>query len=83
MKKQEEEISKKYDFFFQMLNADFGNLEFWGKSATNPAYCLLFVNLFTSKVYVYLMKSRKSIANKIKIFYKEAEGEKKAKKNKA
>ena len=57
-----------------------GNLEFLGKSATDPKYCLLFVDLFTSKVYVYPMKSRKSILNKMEIFYKEVEGKRKGQK---
>ena len=48
-----------------------------------PEYCLLFVDLFTSKVYVYPMKSRKSVVNKIEIFYKEVEEKRKDKKNKA
>ena len=61
---------------YQLLHADLRNLEVLGKSATNPKYCLLFVDLFTSKVYVYPMKSRKSIANKIDIFYKEIEEKK-------
>ena len=61
---------------YQLLHADLRNLEVLGKSATNPKYRLLFVDLFTSKVYVYPMKSRKSIANKIDIFYKEIEEKK-------
>ena len=61
---------------YQLLHADLKNLEVLGKSATNPKYRLLFVDLFTSKVYVYPMKSRKSIANKIDIFYKEIEEKK-------
>ena len=65
---------------FQFLHADVGNLEFLGKSATNPKYCLLFINLFTSKVNVYPMKSRKSILNKKEIFYKEVEGKRKSQK---
>ena len=42
-----------------------------GKSAADSKYCLLFVDLFISKVYIYSMKSRKSIASKMEIFYKE------------
>ena len=57
-----------------------GNLEFLGKSATDPKYCLLFVDLFTSKVYVYPMKSRKSILNKMEVFYKEVEGKREGQK---
>ena len=45
-----------------------------------PEYCLLFVDLFISKVYVYPMKSRKSVVNKIEIFYKEVEQKRKDKK---
>ena len=69
-----------FDGPFQLLNADIGNLEFLEKSATNPKYCLLFVDLFTSKVYVYLMKTRKSIASKMEIFYKEVETKRKGQK---
>ena len=43
----------RFDGPFQLLHADVGNLQFLGKSATDPKYCLLFVDLFTSKVYVY------------------------------
>ena len=60
-----------------MLHAGIGNLEFLGKSASNSKYCPLFVDLFASKVYVYLMKSRKSILKKTEIFYKEVEGKRK------
>ena len=48
-----------FDGSFQLLHADVGNLEFLGKSATDPNHCLLFVDLFSSKCYVYSMKSRK------------------------
>ena len=60
-----------------MLHANMGNLEFLGKSATDPRCCLLFVDLFTSKVYVYSMKFRKSILNTKEIFYREVEGKRK------
>ena len=81
-KKDYVDISILYSFDgpFQLLHADVGNLEFLGKSATDPKYCLLFVDLFTSKVYVYPMKSRKSILNKMEIFYKEVEGKRKGQK---
>ena len=42
-----------FDGPFQFLHADVENLEFLGKSATNSKCCLWFVNLFSSKVYVY------------------------------
>ena len=74
-KKDDIHRSTRYSFDgpFQLLNADIGNLEFLEKSTTNLKYCLLFVDLFTSKVYVYLMKTRKSIASKMEVFYEEVE----------
>ena len=69
-----------FDGPFQLLHADVGNLEFLRKSATDPKYCLLFVDLLTSKVYIYPMKSRKSILNKTEIFHKEDKVKEKVKK---
>ena len=35
---------------FEALQADIADKRFWAKSAVDPKYCLLFVNLFTSKI---------------------------------
>ena len=61
----------------QLLHTDVGNLEFLGKLVTDLKYYLLLVDLFTSKIYVYPMKSKKFILNKMEIFYKEVEGKRK------
>ena len=45
-----------FDGPFQLLHADIGNLEFLGKNATFPQYALVVVDLYSSKVYVYLMR---------------------------
>ena len=37
---------------FELLHADIADLRFLAKSAVNPKYCLLIVDLFTSKIYV-------------------------------
>ena len=66
-----------FDGPFQLLHASVGKLEFLGKLATDPKYCLLFVDLFLPKIYVYPMQSRKSIFNKMEIFYKKVEGKRK------
>ena len=81
-KKDDIDSSTLYSFDgpFQFLHADVGNLEFIEKSVTDPKYCILFVDLLISKVYVYPMKSRKSILNKMEIFYKEVEGKRKGQK---
>ena len=49
--------------------ADIADLRFLAKSAVDPKYCLLVVDLFTSKVYVYPMKNRSLLAKKLEIFY--------------
>ena len=58
-------ISKPFEF----LHADIADLRFLAKSAVDPKYCLLVVDLFTSKVYVYPMKDRSLLAKKLEIFY--------------
>ena len=56
---------------FELLHADIADLRFLAKSAVNPKYCLLIVNLFTSKIYVYPMKNRSLLAKKLKLFYED------------
>ena len=65
---------------FDLLHADFGNLRFLGKSAADPKYCLLLVDIFTSKIYVYGMKNRSLIPLKLETFYKEVANKRKNKK---
>ena len=56
---------------FELLHADIADTRFLAKSAVDPKYCLLIVDLFTSKIYVYPMKNRSLLAKKFKIFYKD------------
>ena len=60
--------SCSFDGAYQLLHADVTNLEFLGKSAVNLKYNPLFVDIFTSKVYTYPMKSRRFIAGKMRDF---------------
>ena len=73
IKKREIDRSTLYSFDgpFQLIHADVGNLEFLGKNATVPKYVLLLAGLFSSKIYVYPMQSRKLILQKMKLFYNE------------
>ena len=75
-KKREIDRSSLYSFDgpFQLLHADVGNSEFLEKNTTFPQYVLLIVDLYQSKVYVYLMRSRKQIRQKMKLFYEEVNG---------
>ena len=54
---------------FELLHANIADLRFFAKSAVDPKYCLLVVDLFTSKVYVYAMKFRTLLAKSLEIFY--------------
>ena len=56
---------------FELFHADIADTRFLAKSAVDPKYCLLLVDLFTSKVYIYPMKSRNLLAKKLKLFYED------------
>ena len=56
---------------FGLLHADIADTRFLAKSAVDPKYCLLLVDLFTSKVYIYPMKSRNLLAKKLKLFHQD------------
>ena len=49
---------------FELFHADIANIKFLSKSAADPHYCLLCVNLFSSKIYTYPMKKRSLLAKK-------------------
>ena len=53
---------------FQLLHADNANLQFLGKSFSVLNYALLIVDIYSSKVYVYLMRSLKQILEKLEQF---------------
>ena len=56
---------------FELLHADIADIRFLAKSAVDPNYCLLIVDLFSSKNYVYPMKNRSLLAKKLKLFYED------------
>ena len=63
MEKREIDCSALYSFDspFQLLHADGETLEFLGKYATFRQYVLVIADLFSSKVYLNSIKSRKQI----------------------
>ena len=69
-----------FDVPFQLLHVDVGNLEFLGKNTTFQQYVLVIVDLFSSNVYTYSMKSRKQILQILKIFYNNVRNKRKGKK---
>ena len=56
---------------FQLCHADLAYLQFFAKSAVDPKYALVCVDLFTSKVYVYTLRTKNNLAKKLEEFYKE------------
>ena len=56
---------------FQLLHADIADIRFFSKSAADPKYCLLYVDLFTQKIYTYPMKKRNILKKKMEEFYEE------------
>lgn len=63
VEKREIDCSTLYSFDspFQLLHADGETLEFLGKYATFRQYVLVIADLFSSKVYLNSIKSRKQI----------------------
>ena len=61
MLKKEKLTGWTLDGPFQLIYPGVGNLDFLGKSATTPR---LAVDHYSSKVYVYLMRSRKQTLQK-------------------
>ena len=53
------------------MHADIADTRFLAKSAVDPQYCLLLVDLFTSEIYIYPMKNRSLLAKKLKLFYED------------
>ena len=70
-KKTNIEHSTLYSFHkpFEMLHADIADIRFLAKSAVDPKYFFLLVDLFTSKIYVYPMKNRSLLTKKLGLFH--------------
>ena len=79
--KREIDHSTLYSFDgpFQLFHAYVGNLEFLGKNATFPQYVLILVDLFSSKVCTFPMRSRKQISQRLEQFYDQVESKRKGK----
>ena len=56
---------------FELFHGDVADLRFFAKSATDPHYCLVLIDLFTNKIYTYPMKKRIFLANKLEKFYED------------
>ena len=83
-KKSKIERSTLYSFGgpFELLHADIADIRFFAKSAADPLYCLLIVDLFTQKVFTYPMKKRNFLSRKLELFYNEVQNKRKDKRTK-
>ena len=61
----------------QLLHADIADIRFFSKSAADPHYCPLFVDLFTQKAYTIPMKKRNLSKKKMELFYQEIQNKRK------
>ena len=68
---QRGEMLHTIDGPMQVVHEDVTDLNFFSKSVVAPKYCLLSVDLFTSKVYTYGMKKKSQLADKVETFYLE------------
>ena len=64
---------------FELLHADIADIRFFAKSAVDPLYCLLIVDLYTQKIYTYPMKKRNLLSTKLENFYIEVQNRRKNK----
>ena len=55
---------------FELFHAVIANIKFLSKSTVDPHYCLLSVDLFSSKIYTHPMKKRSLLAKKWSRFMK-------------
>ena len=56
---------------FELFHGDIADIRFLAKSAVDPHYCLVLIDLFSNKIYTYPMKKRLFLANKLEKFYED------------
>ena len=66
--KQKKDIDRSSSLYsinglMQFFYADLAYLQFFAKSAVDPKYALVCVDLFSSKIYVYTMRKKSSAEN--------------------
>ena len=73
VEKREIDHSTLYNFDgpFHLFHADVGNLEFLGKNSTFPQHVSILVDLFSSKIYTFPMRSRNQISQRLEQFYEQ------------
>ena len=79
---EEKNVSNKSTLYsfkgpFEALQADIADIRFLARSAADPLYCLVVIDLFSNTIYTYPMKKRHLLADKLALFYREIEPKRK------
>ena len=56
---------------FEALQADIADIRFLARSAADPLYCLVVIDMFSNMIYTYPMKKRYLLAEKLSLFYRD------------
>ena len=56
---------------FDLLHGDIADIRFLARSAIDPHYSLVFIDLFTQKIYTYLIKKRNLLKKNMELFYED------------
>ena len=70
---QHGEMLNTIDGPFQLVHADLVDLHFFNKSAAAPKHCLVCLSMFTLKTYMYSVKQKSQLRNKLEAFYEETD----------
>ena len=75
---QKEDIDRSSSLYtingpMQFFHADLAYLQLFAKGAVDPKYFLVCVDLFSWKIYVYTMRKKSNLVQKMELFYKEIE----------
>ena len=77
---QHGEMLHTIDEPFRLVLADLAGLNFYNKSAVAPKYCLVCLDMFTSKLTCTVL-SKSQLRNKLEAFYEETDDERSYLKN--
>ena len=58
----------------QLVHTDLADLNCFNKSAVAPKYCVVCVDMFSSKTYTYGMRQKSKLRNKLEAFHEEIDG---------
>ena len=67
-----------FDDLLELFQPDIADIKCFAWSPVDPKYCILAVDLFTFKIYIYLKESRSIIKRELDQFYGDLESKEKS-----